>query len=108
MVLESNADIEVCQAIQQILPENAPHPLKRSANSWTPRRLMRLDECSPGEANDRKLRGLLNKLTSPNFNSISHQITLLINKSENEKDGRSVRQAINLILEATHQSWSLA
>ncbi|KAA1119934.1 hypothetical protein PGT21_050285 [Puccinia graminis f. sp. tritici] len=86
-------------AIQQVLPENAPHPLKRSANSWTPRRLMRLDECSPGEANDRKLRGLLNKLTSPNFNSISHQITLLINKSENEKLGQSVRQAVSLILE---------
>ncbi|CAG8554978.1 5464_t:CDS:2 [Ambispora leptoticha] len=41
---------------------------------------------------------LLNKLTSENFDSISDQIIDYANKSRNEKDGRTLRTVIQLIL----------
>ena len=57
---------------------------------------------------DRKVRALLNKLTVKEFNSISDQIISWANKSENEKDGRTLIQVIRLIFEkaADEANWS--
>ncbi len=43
---------------------------------------------------DRKVKGLLNKLTMEKFDLISDQIIAWANKSEKEKDGRTLIQVI--------------
>ena len=48
---------------------------------------------------DRKVRALLNKLTVEKFDAISDQIIAWANKSENEKDGRTLIQVIRLVFE---------
>ena len=57
---------------------------------------------------DRKVRSLLSKLTMERFDSISDQIIAWANKSENEKDGRTLIQVIRLVFEkATDEAaWS--
>jgi translation initiation factor 4G len=53
---------------------------------------------------ERKVKGLLNKL---NDGSISDQIISWANKSENEKDGRTLIQVIKLVFDkATDDTWS--
>ncbi len=49
---------------------------------------------------DRKVKALLNKLTMEKFDSISDQIIEWANKSENEKDGRTLIQVIDLVFDA--------
>ncbi|EPQ55181.1 hypothetical protein GLOTRDRAFT_61048 [Gloeophyllum trabeum ATCC 11539] len=84
-------------------------PLQSTANRWTPNSLTRkpVNEDSP-EIVDRKVRGLLNKLTMERFESISNQIIDWANKSEKEKDGRTLIQVIRLVFEkATDEAaWS--
>ncbi|KXN87473.1 Eukaryotic translation initiation factor 4 gamma [Leucoagaricus sp. SymC.cos] len=81
-------------------------PLKVSENRWN-RKAIQVDNDSP-EAVDRKVRGLLNKLTMERFDSISDQIIEWANKSEKEKDGRTLIQVIRLVFEkATDEAtWS--
>jgi translation initiation factor 4G len=75
-------------------------PLTRSSNAWVPASVRRTQpvEQESSEIVDRKVRGLLNRLTVERFDSISEQI---INKSEEEQDGKTLRQVIGLILEHT-------
>ncbi|KAF8552944.1 hypothetical protein OG21DRAFT_1318460 [Imleria badia] len=86
-------------------------PLELSANRWvaasTVRKPGATDTESP-EFVDRKVRSLLNKLTMEKFDSISDQIISWANKSENEKDGRTLIQVIRLVFEkATDEAaWS--
>jgi translation initiation factor 4G len=86
-------------------------PLEISANRWiagsTTRKPVSSDTDSP-ELVDRKVRSLLNKLTMEKFDSISDQIISWANKSENEKDGRTLIQVIRLVFEkATDEAaWS--
>lgn len=85
-------------------------PLEVSANRWTPASLTRkaqVDEDSP-EIVERKVKALLNKLTMEKFDSISDQIITWANKSEKEKDGRTLIQVIKLVFEkATDEAtWS--
>ncbi|KAF5355138.1 hypothetical protein D9756_005480 [Leucocoprinus leucothites] len=81
-------------------------PLKPSENRWD-RRALHADTDSP-EMVDRKVRGLLNRLTMERFDSISDQIIEWANKSEKEKDGRTLIQVIRLVFEkATDEAaWS--
>ena len=79
-------------------------PLEFSANRWT-RKTPAADE----EQNvERKVKGLLNKLTMEKFDSISDQIIEWANKSETEKDGRTLIHVIRLVFEkATDEAaWS--
>ncbi|KAI7960566.1 hypothetical protein MJO29_005634 [Puccinia striiformis f. sp. tritici] len=86
-------------AIHRVLSEDKFHGLKPTADgSWAAARLKRVDEGCP-EMVDRKLRGLLNKLTAQNFESISDQIVQWVNKSEKDEDGKIVRQLVSLIIE---------
>lgn len=87
-------------------------PLELSANRWQAGSLGKkvtqtADPNSP-EVVDRKVKGLLNKLTMEKFDSISDQIIAWANKSEAEKDGRTLIQVIRLVFEkATDEAtWS--
>ncbi|KAI0795099.1 hypothetical protein C8Q75DRAFT_748900 [Abortiporus biennis] len=86
-------------------------PLEVSANRWVPGSIGKKpaapDSNSP-EIVDRKVKGLLNKLTMERFDSISDQIIAWANKSETEKDGRTLIQVIRLVFEkATDEAtWS--
>jgi translation initiation factor 4G len=85
-------------------------PLEASANRWTAGSLGKkqaVDEDSP-EIVERKVKGLLNKLTMEKFESISDQIIAWANKSEKEKDGRTLICVIKLVFEkATDKAtWS--
>ncbi len=75
-------------------------PLELSANRWVSlsNKKVSVDDSSP-EVIDRKVRALLNKLTPENFDSISDQIITWANKSEHEKDGRTLIQVIRLVFE---------
>ncbi|VDC02695.1 unnamed protein product [Peniophora sp. CBMAI 1063] len=76
-------------------------PLEQTANRWTPmstKRNAQVDMDSP-EVVDRKVKALLNKLTMERFDSISDQIIEWANKSEKEKDGRTLIQVIRLVFE---------
>ncbi|KIK09261.1 hypothetical protein K443DRAFT_83134 [Laccaria amethystina LaAM-08-1] len=81
-------------------------PLQVSANRWD-RKAIQIDPDSP-EIVDRKVKGLLNKLTMEKFDSISDQVIAWANKSEKEKDGRTLIQVIRLVFEkATDEAtWS--
>jgi len=78
-------------------------PLEVSANRWVATSLHHnssgLDGESP-EMVERKVKALLNKLTTAHFESISDQIITWANKSEKEKDGGTLIQVIKLILDA--------
>jgi len=80
-----------------------------STSRWVAMSIQRtaVDMDTP-EAVDRKVRALLNKLTVEKFDSISDQIVSWANKSENEKDGRTLIQVIRLVFEkATDEAnWS--
>lgn len=86
-------------------------PLEMSANRWTPavqnRRPGAIDESSP-EYVERKVKGLLNKLTEEKFESISTQILEWANRSTKENDGMTLRLVIKLIFEKAkdEQFWS--
>lgn len=86
-------------------------PLEMSANRWVASSTIRkpgaADTESP-ELVDRKVKSLLNRLTMEKFDSISDQIITWANKSENEKDGRTLIQVIRLVFEkATDEAaWS--
>ncbi|KAI0343671.1 hypothetical protein BDW22DRAFT_1373702 [Trametopsis cervina] len=86
-------------------------PLEVSANRWTPNSISKkpvaVNEESP-EVVERKVKSLLNKLTMERFDSISDQIITWANKSEKEKDGRTLIQVIKLVFEkATDEAaWS--
>ncbi|KAF7297932.1 MI domain-containing protein [Mycena chlorophos] len=86
--------------------ENAA-PLQVTANRWDRRALNQVDPDSP-EIVDRKVKSLLNKLTMEKFDSISDKIIEFANRSENEKDGRTLIQVIRLVFEkATDEAtWS--
>ncbi|KAK0212418.1 hypothetical protein DFS33DRAFT_25830 [Desarmillaria ectypa] len=82
-------------------------PLQQTANRWDRRVLSSNDPDSP-DVVDRKVKGLLNKLTMEKFDSISDQIIAWANRSEKEKDGRTLIQVIRLVFEkATDEAtWS--
>jgi translation initiation factor 4G len=62
------------------------------------------DHADSPEMVDRKVKSLLNKLAMIRFDSISDQIIQWADRSENEKDGRTLIQVIKLVFEmATDQ-----
>ena len=86
-------------------------PLRASENRWTPMSTARRMAAADPDSSDvveRKVKGLLNKLTMERFDSISDQIISWANRSEKEKDGRTLIQVIRLVFEkATDEAaWS--
>lgn len=92
-------------------------PLEKSENAWTPQAIknrsqgvrpgLNVDENDPAFI-EKKVKGLLNKLTIEKFDSISNQLIAYANKSETEDDGRTLRLVIRLVFEkATDEAvWS--
>ncbi|KAK0241307.1 armadillo-type protein [Armillaria nabsnona] len=72
--------------------------LKQSANRWD-RHLLSSSDLNSPDVVDRKVRALLNKLTMEKFDSLSDQIITWANKSEKEKDGRTLIQVIRHVFE---------
>lgn len=95
------------QQQQQQLNLEPVAPLQVSENRWDRKSVAAVEQDSP-ELVDRKVKGLLNKLTMEKFDSISDQIITWANKSEQEKDGRTLIQVIRLVFEkATDEAaWS--
>jgi len=80
-------------------------PLQATDNRWD-WKTFQANGDSP-EMVERKVKGLLNKLTMENFDSIYDQITLWANKSLNEKDGMTLIQVLKLVFEkATDEATS--
>jgi hypothetical protein len=83
------------------LPMEPVIPLPMSPNRWVATSISHdpsLDAESP-EMVERKVKTLLNKLTTGRFDSISDQIVVWANKSERETDGRTLTQVIKVIFE---------
>ncbi|KAJ3724120.1 armadillo-type protein, partial [Lentinula guzmanii] len=82
-------------------------PLQLSENRWHRKAITNVDQDSP-ELVDRKIKALLNKSKMEKFDSISDQIIAWANRSEQEKDGRTLIQVIRLVFEkATDEAtWS--
>ncbi|KAL5532025.1 hypothetical protein ACEPAF_5589 [Sanghuangporus sanghuang] len=86
-------------------------PLEHSANRWVPgstsRRGAQVDQHSP-EIEDKKARTLVNNLNMKDFDFTSNQIIVWVNKSENERDRRSLIQVIRLVFEkaVNEAAWS--
>ncbi|KIO20813.1 hypothetical protein M407DRAFT_81155 [Tulasnella calospora MUT 4182] len=98
------------QQQQQALGElESVTPLQQPEDRWIPKTRSRLavDENSP-EFIERKVKGLLNKLTLENFDSVSNQIISWANKSENEKNGATMILVIKLVFEKAidDEHWS--
>lgn len=75
-------------------------PLQATENRWTPNSLARKAPTETEHAVvERKLKGLLNKLTLEKFDSISDQIIAWANKSENETNGQTLIHVIKLVFE---------
>ncbi|KAI5982485.1 ARM repeat-containing protein [Pisolithus albus] len=84
--------------------------VEASANRWVPASIQRrgaADGDTP-DVVDRKVKSLLNKLTTENFDSISVQIIAWANKSNNENDGRTLIQVVRLVFEnvTDEANWS--
>ncbi|RPD71919.1 ARM repeat-containing protein [Lentinus tigrinus ALCF2SS1-7] len=113
----TSLDVEPYAALERAeKPWQSPTVLRypigvESRVRWTPASLTKkgqpTEQESP-EVVDRKVRALLNKLTMARFDSISDQIIEWANKSEKEKDGRTLIQVIRLVFEkATDEAtWS--
>ncbi|KAH9834096.1 uncharacterized protein C8Q71DRAFT_160191 [Rhodofomes roseus] len=78
-------------------------PLEQSANRWTP-----LSLTDSPEVVERRVRGLLNKLTTGRFDSISDQIIAWANRSENQHDGRTLFQIMQLVVESATDGVALS
>ncbi|KIM19672.1 hypothetical protein M408DRAFT_83199 [Serendipita vermifera MAFF 305830] len=82
--------------------------LHHAENSWSTQRKPTGQDPNSPEFIDRKVKGLLNKLTMEKFDSIAAQILEWANRSVQEVDGRTLIQVIRLVFEkATDEAaWS--
>lgn len=88
---------------EEATPAPAPAPvapLVRSANAWVPRaraaKAAEADGKLTPEMVQRKVKALLNKMTLEYFDVISDQLLEISAQSKDEKDGRTLRQVIEL------------
>ena len=88
-------------------PKSRDPPMSRTAASPNMNMFTTLQSTSMGSGLDsespevvkHQVKALLNELTMERFDSISNQIIAWANKSENEKDGRTLIQVVMLVLE---------
>jgi translation initiation factor 4G len=80
-------------------PKAPVAPLVRSANAWVPRKKTSAtiddNRLSPEEV-QRKVKSLLNKLSLEFFEPITDQLLAICAQSKDEKDGRTLRQVLEL------------
>ena len=88
---ESNKNMNPMRNVDPVVSPQA------TENRWD-WKAIQVDQDSP-ELVERKVKSLLNNLTMKNFVSISDQIIAWANKSEKEKDGRTLIQVSRLVFE---------
>jgi translation initiation factor 4G len=81
-------------------------PIQTSSSGWKPRSIGQTggagpapDGHMPPDVVQRKVKGLLNKMTPEKFERIADQILEIAAQSKNESDGRTLRQVIQLTFE---------
>jgi translation initiation factor 4G len=81
-------------------------PIQISSSGWKPRSLGQAGGAGPApdghmapDVVQRKVKGLLNKMTPEKFERIADQILEIAAQSKNESDGRTLRQVIQLTFE---------
>lgn len=77
-----------------------PEPLSHSEKRWVPVTLLKgraANDTDSRDIVDRKVKGLLNKLTMSKLDLILDQIIAWANKPQSEKDGRTFIQVIHLV-----------
>lgn len=81
-------------------------PIQISNSGWKPRSLAQAGGAGPApdghmapDVVQRKVKGLLNKMTPEKFERIADQILEIAAQSKNESDGRTLRQVIQLTFE---------
>jgi translation initiation factor 4G len=81
-------------------------PIQISSSGWKPRSLGQAGGAGPApdghmapDVVQRKVKGLLNKMTPEKFERIADQILEIAAQSKNETDGRTLRQVIQLTFE---------
>ncbi|KAH6880929.1 armadillo-type protein [Coprinopsis sp. MPI-PUGE-AT-0042] len=80
-------------------------PLQASANRWNRVSFATAADADSPEIVERKIKVLLRKLTMERFDTISDQIVAWANKSERERDCRTLIEVIRLIfVEATNEA----
>lgn len=86
--------------VEPEVPAAPVAPLVRSANAWVPRAKAAKAADADGklspEVVQRKVKALLNKMTLEFFDVISDQLLEISAQSKDEKDGRTLRQVIEL------------
>jgi translation initiation factor 4G len=86
---------------------NLVSPLKTPANRWIALSVVHrrcADRIGYPDLVESKVRALLNKLTWEKFDSISDQTIAWANKSENERDAKTLNQVIRVVFEQlTHE-----
>ena len=90
------------------IPLDQVVPLANSENRWRPQSRDENAKADLPAQVERKVKSLLNKLTIEKFDSISDQIVGWANMSQNETDGRTLRQVIALVFEKAidESAWS--
>ena len=92
-----------CPLAMTRTPGQDGHPSNRTNSEWGEKRgdanKPQAIDSDPPVIVDRKVKALLNKLTMKTFDSISDQIITWANKSETEKDGRTLIQIVRLVFE---------
>jgi translation initiation factor 4G len=81
-------------------------PIQISSSGWKPRSIGQAGAAGPApdghmppDVVQRKVKGLLNKMTPEKFERIADQILEIAAQSKNESDGRTLRQVIQLTFE---------
>ncbi|ERF70515.1 hypothetical protein EPUS_07372 [Endocarpon pusillum Z07020] len=81
-------------------------PIQTSSSGWKPRSIGQAagagpapDGHMPPDVVQRRVKGLLNKMTPEKFERIADQILEIAAQSKNETDGRTLRQVIQLTFE---------
>lgn len=81
-------------------------PIQISSTGWKPRSIAQAANAGPApdghmapDVVQRKVKGLLNKMTPEKFERIADQILDIAAQSKNETDGRTLRQVIQLTFE---------
>ncbi|KAF9168622.1 hypothetical protein DFQ26_004258 [Actinomortierella ambigua] len=78
-------------------------PLAKTDNAWVPQvaapKAAATEEIMPQDVVSRKVKGLLNKLTPDNFDSISAKVVEIANQSKMESDGATLRHCLQIIFE---------
>ncbi|KAK7617297.1 hypothetical protein IWX50DRAFT_335512 [Phyllosticta citricarpa] len=80
-------------------------PLQRSQSGWVPTSLTQPAQAAVSAGNlapdvvQRKVKAALNKMTPEKFDKIADQVLEIAKQSENETDGRTLRQVIQLTFE---------